>query len=74
MANCNENSSNAPLHNPDPNPTSEVGYKDLLTSMKQQMDFMRDVFHTLTKKKSVELDKFSLPFFNPELAGADPMR
>ena len=24
MANCNENSSNAPLHNPDPNPTNII--------------------------------------------------
>ncbi|XP_048269848.1 uncharacterized protein LOC125386761 [Bombus terrestris] len=54
-------------------PTSEVGSKDLLRAMKRQMDFMRDVFHTLTKKDGVELEKFSLPFFNPELAGADPM-
>ena len=73
MATTDEDSLPAHTSNPTGFPTSEVGYKDLLTTMKQQMDFMRDVFHTLTKKDGVELEKFSLPLFNPELAGADPM-
>ncbi|XP_050598902.1 uncharacterized protein LOC126926578 [Bombus affinis] len=73
MATTGENSLPAHTSNPSGAPTSEVGSKDLLTAMKQQMDFMRDVFHTLTKKDGVELETFSLPLFNPELAGADPM-
>ena len=73
MATTGEDSLPAHTSNPSASPTSEVGSKDLLRAMKRQMDFMRDVFHTLTKKDGVELEKFSLPFFNPELAGADPM-
>ena len=72
MATTDEDSLPAHTSNPTGFPTSEVGYKDLLTTMKQQMDFMRDVFHTLTKKDGVELEKFSLPRFNPGSLGSDP--
>ena len=72
MATTGEDSLPAHTSNPTDSPTSEVGYKDLLTTMKQQMDFVRDVFRTLTKKDGVELEKFSLPRFNPGSLGSDP--
>ena len=72
MANSNEDSLNTPNPNHNANPTSEVGFESLLTTMQQHMTITHDVVQTLVRKPSVESENLSLPLFNPEIAGADP--
>ena len=72
MANSNEDSLNTPNPNHNANPTSEVGFESLLTTMQQHMTITHDLVQTLVRKPSVESENLSLPLFNPEIAGADP--
>ena len=72
MANSNENSLNANLHNPDFNPTSEVGSGPYVT-MEQLMAIVRQIAQPREQRPSETSRNVSLPRFNPEISGSDPV-
>ena len=72
MANSNENSLNAHLLNPDFNPTSEVGSGPYVT-MEQLMAIVRQIAQPREQRPSETSRNVSLPRFNPEISGSDPV-
>ena len=71
MVNSNENSLNAHLHNPDFNPTSEVGSGPYVT-MEQLMAIVRQITQPREQRPSETSTIVPLPRFNPGSLGSDP--
>ena len=71
MANSGEDSLDAPHHNPDFNPTSEVGSGPCAT-MEQLMAIVRQITQPREQRPSETSRNVSLPRFNPGIADSDP--
>ena len=71
MANSGEDSLDAPHHNPDFNPTSEVGSGPCAT-MEQLMAIVRQITQPREQRPSETYRNVSLPRFNPGIADSDP--